>query len=120
MRDEEWPYVLSLVQGIINERVSDKGHSAKEIFMGLEQFDPVHLILASDGVQQSTVRRARVTTAAIEAELALLHERLEDIHRNVRQSRENLRDMEVRTRDNQLLRLSRHRHRNSTELTRHI
>ena len=66
--------------------------------MGLEQFDPVHLILAPEGIKH-TVRRARVDMDAIQAEVALLHERMEDIHRNVRQTRANLRDMEMRTRD---------------------
>ena len=119
MQNEDWPFLLPIVQRILNERVTEKGFSAKEIFMGLDQFNPVHLLLAPDNIRQA-VREIVIQIPEVEEEVAILHERLNEIHRKVTENRRNLQDMEIRSRDNQVLRLSRNRHFNSTELTRHL
>ena len=117
-RLEDWPYFLPVVQKILNERVTDKGFSAKEIFMGLSRFNPIHVIFAPGSVKDS-IEEVVVDTPQIQAAIDELNERLQNIHREVEDTVQNRRDKERRLRDDKVLRIVHNRHHNSTGLSRH-
>ena len=110
LKESDWPYLLPIVMGAINSspsvRLADK--SPREVFMGLDQFNPVHLIYAP---HLKHIQDIPVDGDIIREKVARLKEHLDSLHARVDVSTERKRKANRK----QLLR----RHRTDPRFKRH-
>ena len=109
----DWPYLLPAVHSFLNDVPGTNGYSPKQVFMGLPQYDPMHVILAPAAAKRR-IQRMVVTEEFIATEVRQLREDLTRMHRKVIERNADRRARNIRHRDKALLRISKNKHVDST------
>jgi hypothetical protein len=90
---QDWPYLLPLIQGVINGTTSERlaGHAPREVFMGLQNLDPLEPYHILYHPKEDSIRNVSLTSTEIESHLRDLHEDLKDRHKKVDEAKKRKR-----------------------------